>query len=231
VPDDAYLYILEASAGTRTDVYSFATPSGTGSLSCSQGAYDPYKNEPMTISYTITQPERVNLSIAWGANPAFAVQSGKARVPGTYTFDWDGKDTSGVIRAVGGVARCTVASLLSENHIITSGDAVQITGVKTDPYVMYLAYGQFTRIRYTLSKNAVVTIMLVAPSGATLTLEEATVKTSGAHEFTWNGLDATDATGKKILVSEEGYYVVSIQAINQSTGALTIARGSLKIGN
>jgi flagellar hook assembly protein FlgD len=228
VPDEAYLYILEAVNGTQTGLYSPAAPTGTGSVTCSQDTYNPYKNNPLTISYTVSQPERVDLTIAWGNSP-FKVMDGVPHLPGTYTFDWDGRNPGGSILGNGGVAHCAVPSLLRENHIITSGDAVKITSIMTDPYEMHLAFGQFTRIKYTLSKDANVTVKLISPAGSIITVISNEYQAAGAHEVQWNGLDSADPAGARALFTEEGDYRVSIQAINPSTNTSTTARGSLKV--
>jgi flagellar hook assembly protein FlgD len=150
-------------------------------------------------------------------------------VAGSYTFDWDGRDPNGKILADGGVAQCAVASLLRENHIITSGDAPRVSLVKTDPYQMDFSYGQFTRIKYNLSSDAAVTLKLIPPSGTTVTLIDNQIQAAGAHEFEWNGIDTTDTTGKNFITSGEGDYTVTIQAVNPATGTSAIVRGSLKV--
>ena len=230
VPDEAYLYVLDASDGTRTDIYSPSPATGTGSITCTQeSTYNPYKNDPLTISYTVTQPERVDITINWGTSP-FKVLDGVPRLPGNYTFDWDGRNPAGKILAAGGKAECAVASLLRENYIVTSGDAIKITGFTTDPYEMQLSYGEFTRIKYSIDRDANVTVKLISPTGSTTTLVNNEYRTTGAHELEWNGLDSLDATGKKFITPGEGDYIVSIQAVNPTTGTSTTVRGSLKIG-
>ena len=229
VSDEAYLYILEVTDGIASDNYSPAPPTGTGTVSCTQGAsYDPYKNEPLTIDYSLTQPGRVDLSITWEGQQ-FKIMDGVPHMSGSYTHDWDGRNLQGHILTPGSTVDCSVAALLRENYIITTGDTPKTTQVKTDPYYLHLAYGQFTRIKYALSREADVTVNVISPSGSHITLISSQRKIAGAHEFEWNGLDVADSTGKQFLVSQEGTYTISIKAVNPATGSSAIAKGSLKI--
>ncbi|KAF0219661.1 MAG: Parallel beta-helix repeat, partial [Geobacteraceae bacterium] len=229
VPDEAYLYILEASDGTRIDSYNPPVPSGPGSVTCSQDTYNPYKNDPLTVSYTLPQPARINISISWGSQN-FKIMDAIPHITGTYSVDWDGRNPSNKILESGAGASCTVASLIRENHIITTGDTPKVTLVKTDPYQMHLAYGQFTRIKYTIAKDAVVTVKLVSPSGAAFVLVNSLNQTAGTYEFEWTAADLTDTAGKLLLLSEEGDYMVSVQAVNPTTGSSSVTKGNLRIG-
>lgn len=230
VPDEAYLYVLATSDGTRSDTYSPGSPTGTGTVTCSQSTgLDPVKNIPLTVSYTPAQPSRVNISIAWSTQN-FKILDAFAVAPATQTFVWDGRDPSGKLLDYGAKVYCSVASLLRENHIITTGDAVQISEVKTDPYMMHLSYGQFTRITYTLSRDASVTLKLTSPSGAVITLFNDQSQSAGAQETNWNGIDTADTTAKNLLINEEGDYMVTVQAMNPITGTSSTAKANVRMG-
>ena len=231
VADEAYLYVIEATDGVTTVTYSPAPPTGTGTVTCSKDSYDPFKNDPMTVSYSLTQPGRVKIDITWESQ-TFTVVSSLARATGSYTFDWDGRNpTTGKILPDGAnvTAVCTETSLFRENHIITTGNTPKITGIKTDPYEMQLSYGEFTRIKYTLSRVANVTVTVVSPSGTSITLVNNQPQTAGTQEVEWKALDASDTTAKKFLVSQEGIYTVSIQAVNPATGTSSTTKGVLQI--
>ncbi len=227
VPDEAYLYILEATDGVTTVTYSPSAPTGSA-VSCTQEtSYNPYKNDPLSITYSVSQPARIDISIAWPTDP-FNIMTSMPHIPGNYTFDWDGRDTTGNILGGGGKAYCYTASLLSENHIITTGDTPKISQVKIDPYQADLSYGVFTKIKYNLSRDATVTVQLQSPSGSAITIIDSRARTAGSHEIEWNGLDAADTTGKKLLISAEGDYTVVIQATNPVSGTSSTARANLK---
>jgi flagellar hook assembly protein FlgD len=150
---------------------------------------------------------------------------------GSNLFTWDGRNTTGKISPSGGSVYCSLASTMRENVIITSGDKPLVSNLSTDPYSVNLSYGEFAQIKYTLSTDANVTITLVPTSGGTsLQLMPSTLKGAGTHELTWQGIDLLDTSGKKFVISSEGYYTVTIQAVNPVTGASSTARASLKIG-
>ena len=48
---------------------------------------------------------------------------------------------------------------------------------------------------------------------------------AGSHEIEWTGLDASDTTGKKTIISEEGDYTVVIQATNPVSGTQLNCKG------
>ncbi|MFA5073213.1 MAG: fibronectin type III domain-containing protein [Nitrospirota bacterium] len=230
VPDEAYLLILAASDGAKTDTYSPLQPTGTGTVSCSQSTgLDPVKNIPLVVTYNPTQASRVNINISWGSQN-FKIQDAVAAAPGSHTYTWDGRNPSNKLLDVGAQSSCTIASLIRENHIITTGDTISATDIKTDPYAMQLAYGHLTKIKYTLPRNANVTVKLTSPSGTVITLVSNQLQTAGQPETTWNGMDTSDTTGKKTLVTEEGDYMVTIQAVNPVTGTSSITKGNLRIG-
>jgi flagellar hook assembly protein FlgD len=230
VPDEAYLYFLTATDGVATATYSPVIPAGTGTVSCSQGAgYDPYRNDTLMISYSVALPARVNLFVNLSGS-IFKVMDSVPYASGNYTFDWNGRSSNGTILTGGtALAQCAVASLLRENVIITSGDTPKVTLLKTDPYDIQLSYGEFTRITYTLSRDANVTVTLLPTTGAAITFLNNQAQTAGAHEIKWDGVDPSDSSGKKLLISPEGGYTVSIQAVNPVTGASSVAKGSLRI--
>ncbi|HUJ17087.1 MAG TPA: chitobiase/beta-hexosaminidase C-terminal domain-containing protein [Nitrospirota bacterium] len=232
VPDEAYLYVLVASDGSNTVLYNPPVPTGTGNISCSQGeGYDPYRNEPLTVSYSVSQPARVNLSINWSGS-VFKVLTGVPRAANSYSFDWNGRSPEGRILAGGtATAVCEVASLLGENVIIASGNTPFVSQLKTDPYGIQLSYGEFTRISYALSRDANISIQLISPWGSAVNILNGELQSAGVHIVQWNGIDPSDASGKKLQVLTEGDYTVSVQAVNLETGASSNAKGVLKILN
>lgn len=230
VPDEAYLYILEANDGTRTFSYSPSAPTGAGSVTCTQeSVFYPYKNDPLTITYTVPQAERVAINLQWGSY-SFDVLAGAPHGPGTYRYDWDGREPGGKLLGNHPGVACTAPSLLRENHLITTGDTPKISGPDTDPYMMTLSYGHFTRIRYSLSRNAAVTIQILTSAGTVLsTLTDNEAQTAGAHQIDWQGIDQLDPSGKKLLIASDGDYVVSIQAVNADTRSRSGSRGNISI--
>jgi parallel beta-helix repeat protein len=230
VPDDAYLLTIDVSDGIRSVSYSPAAPTGSGSVTCSQSPNsDPLSNQPMTITYTPTLPSRVTVSVSWGSQN-FNILTAYAATPVSHQYVWDVRNPSGQPLDYGALAWCSVASLLRENYVITSGDTPQVSGLATDPYAMTLSYGQFTRIKYALSRDSIVTIQLVSPSGVAITLVNNRLQAAGQQELDWTGMNPIDTTGKNALVSEEGDYMVTVRAMNPVTGSSSTAGGNLRIG-
>ena len=229
VADDAYLYILEAADGVKAVSYNPSASSSQINVTCTpEAGSNPYRNDPLTIGYSLSLPARVTIKIDWGTG-YFKPLDAVPHSPGAYSFDWDGRDSAGNILVTGVRKYCYAMSALSENYIITNGAIPKISQVKTDPYQVSLSYGEITRIKYLLSRDAIVTIQLKSPSGATITLIENQPQTAGQHEIEWNGLDASDTTSKKFIVSQESNYTAVIQATNPFTGSSSTARGNLVI--
>ncbi len=97
---------------------------------------------------------------------------------------------------------------------------------------MSLSYGQFTRIMYTLSRDANVTVKITSPSGSSIhTLVSNQSQSAGPQALDeWTGLNAADPTGKETLITEEGNYMVSVQAVNPVTGTSSMTRANIRIG-
>lgn len=230
VPDEAYLYIIEASDGVRSTSYSPLTPTGPGSVACSYNSdFNPVKNIPMTVNYIPILPSRININISWGGQ-YFAALSSFPVTQANQSFVWHGRNPQGKLLDKGARASCSISSLIRENHIITAGDRVKVAGLVNDPYSMHLAYGQFSRIRYSLSRDANVTVSLVSPSGTTITLVNNQSQVAGPQQVDWYGTDPADSTGTRVLISEEGNYMVSVFAVNPMTGTSSTTISNLTIG-
>ncbi len=231
VPDEAYIYTLSATDGTRVDSYTPALPISMGNVTCTQAAeYYPYRNIPLAITYNVTVPERVDINIRWGSRN-FKIMADVPHVPGIFTLSWDGRDPmDNKVLDGGGVAYCSAPFNLSENHIVTSGSTPKITYIRIDPYQTNLSFGQFTRIQYGTSKQSNVTVKLLSPTGAAIVLVNDIPHAVGDYEFEWSAADLTDVTGKGYVISSEGDYIVWIQSSDPDTGASSVTKGSLRVG-
>jgi flagellar hook assembly protein FlgD len=238
VPDEAYLYILEATDGNTSSVYSPAKPTGTVSITCTQGAScDPASNIPLVITCSVPQPAYVTLEVN-AIGSAATLLSSVPKNTGQYAYEWDCKDPNGAF-LTSAISTSGTATPLYENTIITKGNTPEISSIKIDPYAVNLSFGNVTRISYTLSRDANVQVRLKSPSGETITILPAKAQTAGEHTVTWDGKNATDTeettefvnnpeTG--FIVSEPGYYSVTITAVNALTGTSTSVSRTLFIG-
>jgi hypothetical protein len=228
VPDEAYLFTLFASDGTATAAYNPDAPTGTGTVSCLQGStFDPYKNEPLTITYAVSQPSRVTISFP-GSLGAINIVNAAPYTPGTYTVDWNAIDSYGALYSTG-TASCSIKSLLRENYIITTGDTPGINSVAVDPYAISFSYGQFANIKYNLDRDALVTVNALVPSGNSVILQSGQALNSGQHEFQWYGLNPSDLTTKQFVTANEGSCIIVIQATNPISGASSQYRAYLGV--
>ena len=231
--DEAYLYVLEAREGSAAGWYIPDAPSGSGSISCSQsGSYNAYLNEPLSISYTVGQLSRINLSMSYSTWSGITVPalSAAPKISGSHAYTWDGRYSSGSIAPAGGTVSCSVSSLLSENVIITTGNTPIVSNLITDPYAINIPFAEFAKIKYTLSGQAKVTITVTPPAGTPITVVNGETQQAGDQYVEWTDLDPADATGKKIMTSQEGYYTITVKAENPEVpGRSSTARSSLKI--
>ncbi|GAB7028068.1 hypothetical protein JCM15764A_33160 [Geotalea toluenoxydans] len=233
VPDEAYLYTLQATQGDLIGWYGPVEPQGGGAITCSQvGTYDAFQNKSQAVNYSVTQPSRVVMYVdhpQWGA-----LHEGIAWFPalaGSGTYIWDGRDASGKVSAAGGIISCYILSPMSENVIITTGDTPKISDVKADPFRLSPAYGEVTHIRYTLSRDANVTIS-VRPNNAQTPIQltpSPLAQTAGTHEFDWSCLNLSDSTGKSFSLSKDGYYTFTINAVNPVTGSQFTAYANIEV--
>jgi hypothetical protein len=229
VPDEAYLFTLVATSGSATAAYSPVASSGSGTVTCSWGTYNAIKNNPLTIQYLVTLPSRVNVNLSL-ASGVLWITKAVPLAPGTYTADWYGRDSSDKQAIYFMTANCYTSELLPENYIITTGDTPIVSSFRSDPYAINLSYGNTTDIQYTLSRDSLVTINIISPSGKTIPVIASQYQTAGTHDVSWNALDSTDATGKKLDISESGSFEVSILAGNPVTGTSSTLKGSLQVG-
>jgi len=117
----------------------------------------------------------------------------------------------------------------SDNAVIVTGsEAIQIQGaapfvtVKSDPYLMYLSYGQFTRIIYNLqtpgNQDAVVDLRILPPGiididdPSAIKVLDQVIQSPGDHEVEWTGIDSLDTDMLKRTILEEGVYNFAIRA-------------------
>lgn len=161
---------------------------------------------------------------------------------GSHTLNWDGlHPESGQIY----IGSLTVPVInfreFQDNDILVEHDEVVISGpqnhsdlppsveVKTDPYLVYLSYGQFTKFHYNLDQSAQIAIKLLPPGvrefddpRAITVINE--TQAAGDHEVEWRG--QVSAQNTDLTLGEDGVHMFVIKATNGG-GSSTTRRGVL----
>jgi flagellar hook assembly protein FlgD len=228
VADEAYLYLLEATDGQRTEVYQPTVLPEPGTISCSnEPDYDAYKNDPLTISCNASKGSRVKINMV--ASPSFTLVDGIPRVQGNFTYDWDGRGPSGSILPKSWFYYTLgyVVATFPENYIVTTGDTPNVTLIESDPWSLHLSYGQIAKIRYGVDQDAKVTVKIIDPSGQASVLVNDELKTAGVHEVDWYLFDASGDDGNTFQLSGGGDCKISVTAGNPVTGAKRTVLGSI----
>ncbi len=248
VDGDAYIYVIEAiSPAGRFDkfnTYNSLTSVVTEPVidSGSITPYNPYKNEFISltfdsqntafrgsfrIQYIDSSGQRITL---WPVYQAVWPSSSS-------TAFWDGRDDDGNIvmdiqsieynMSGQSVPRFSNPSGIKTNYILVQGGKPEVPGIslKSDPYIIYLSYGQVTQLQYTLADDANVTVTVKEPvTGVETVLLNNVAQAVGDYTVPWEG-QGNDGD----LVPSEGHYTFTITATNPATGLSTVRRGNISV--
>ncbi len=156
------------------------------------------------------------------------------------TAFWDGRDANGnivtdiksieyYISAPGTTYITYLDSKyrIKTNYILVQGGEPDVPGIslKSDPYRIYLSYGQVTRLQYTLADAANVTVTVKDPvTGIKTVLLNNVAQTVGDYTVPWEGKSNNGA-----LVPDEGHYTFAITATNPATGLSTVRHGNISV--
>ncbi|HED16570.1 MAG TPA: hypothetical protein ENI64_07155, partial [Gammaproteobacteria bacterium] len=255
-PDEAYVIVLTASDGTRLGVYQPVPPAAKTTLppTLMSTTANAFSNTNWTTDVVVPSTGRVQLALQLGGVWTYPDGAGLILTAGTHTLQWDGRDPA-TGKAYTGTFKVQVYFISFSNSTVQiTGGAPVISGaatnieVKSDPYTVYLSYGQFTKFRYNLDRAATVTIKLLPPGiynpsdAKAITVISNVSQAAGDHvEVSWSGVDTNDATGKTLLIgdyapaipnpaqgSAEGAYTFVIQATS-TAGVTTTKRGTLSV--
>jgi len=233
LPDEAYIYVLEADAGSgRTD--KFAPPGGLGGGSGSGSvdpSYNPYTNDFWTMPYNNSSPGRVTMQVTPTGLPVFDVFTMEPHEAGIFTTEWDGRNTAGAIVTQASSVYFPPPTTLRPNYIITTGNKPRITGIASDPYRLFMSYAHVSRFAFNLGRDATVTVTVLPPgvnnpadpSGRTILT--ATPLTAGSYTVLFDPIDPGVANEDTFRFSAEGPYTFAVQAINPTSGATSLRRG------
>ncbi len=240
--DEAYIYVVEGKTSSgRFDKFNQYVSSYTSVFAeipfpSSATAYNPYKNEFVNHNFSVTAPEAGRwqgfqvYGTANGANFTLYPHPAAPVEPGALVSAfWDGRNESGNILT--GITAINYYILhlgpLKSNYILVKGGKPGVPGVsiKSDPYLMYLSYGQFARLKYALHDDANVTVTVKDPqTGAETVLVSNLFQTAGDKEVEWGGQG-----GSGQLVPTEGHYTFTVKAAHPVTGFSTTRRGNITV--
>ncbi len=233
VPDEAYVYVLEADAGGgRTDKFSPSGGqvggSGSGTV---DAAYNPYTNDFWTMVYSNSSPSRVTMQVTPTGQPVFDVFTLEPHLGGNFTIVWDGRKPAGDIVTAAGSVYFPPPTTLRPNFIITKGNKPRTSGLLSDPYRLFMSYSHVSRFSFMLERDATVTITLLPPGVSSPSdpsgrqVLAATPMVAGAYEVLFDPVDPLVADEDTFLFGSEGPYTFAIQSVNPVTGATSLSRG------
>jgi len=231
VPNEAYIYIIEANNGTLSDKYSppRSTDSGWG-MGEVPADYNFYTNDFWKMDYTMAEnfpAGRVSMEVTPPGEVTFKVIDGEPHEPGeTFTVIWDGRRPNGTLVEAACNIYFPAPVRLYPNYIIVKSPSSKpvISGqgpyieVKADPYLVNFSYGEYIKLLYNIDRDAVVTIKVLPPgvtdseSPSALTVVDHENQTAGDPTVTWDGIIEGDSNN--IFLKQEGVYTFVIEATN-----------------
>jgi hypothetical protein len=247
VSGSAYLFVIEASDGTRMgryDTSSVVYPS-PATFQQVNTTCDAYRNIFASTDVTVTQPglAALRLNTPNGYIYPFGV-GGTPILAGTTTLYWDCRDPlTGALASLPAMSMAAFTTFPVNTILVdTVYQPAKVKGiganieVKSDPYLVYLSYGQFTKIAYNLEligvTSAQVDIKLLPP--LVLNFDDPSAisifsgsRPAGAHEVTWKGLLSGPEDAKRSVGGAEGAYTFAIKTT--VNGVTSLYRGTLSV--
>ncbi len=221
VEHSAYVYVITAEdafgrVGTFDPPYVYGEASVTD-CSVTPIDYDPYRNEPIYINYTLSAPAWVTIGGEYPANfPKFLLE-GAPRDEGPNTEVWDGRDGLGNI-----VQEDFTVSIKTEIlpcvFTVIGDTTLKIDELQTEAYRIIPTYNQISTIYYSITRDADITVRIFDPNGSSWIIADFPGQTAGSHSVEWDG---TDDQG--LMVNVEGNYRVELTASDGTTNILRSA--------
>jgi parallel beta-helix repeat protein len=244
VEDEAYIYVLEAASGARSDAYlptsGHEVGGGSGTIDAS---YNAFTNDYWQMIYNqYSGPGRVSMQITPSGEPAFWLFENRPLEAGDTLLVWDGRRLDGSIVEQSTNIYFPPPWTMRPNYIITKGAVPVISGqapyieVKADPYLLTCSYGQFSRFLYAIDQDARVTVKLLPPGISDSNSSEAIVvvddelQTAGNHTIAdWSPADETDPNANSFLIEADGAYTLIIEATDPDSGFSSLWRATITI--
>ncbi len=198
----AYVFVLEANTidGQRSALYDPVYSLGSVTIqngSVTPANFDPYQGETATINYSLLKPSWVQLKIGIVTAPAEArtLLNYDPRNSTNNSELWDGRGNDGNVVPGGSYIVRGWANVLPDNSIVITAPTSFISSVTSSPYAFYPLYGQQTKINFSISTDANVTVEIISPAGVLIrTLQTNVFSKSGTHSTFWDGKDNAGKT-------------------------------------
>jgi len=227
VPPEAYFFTIEAvdSSGKTRSWNDAAAPimgptPETVNDAISATAFDPYRNDLVTIAFDFTAHGRMaSLDITPGL--IRRLLNNAALAAGPHVVAWDGRRDDGEFHLGPFNVFFGVPAALPANPILVRQQSLRIDNLRADAYLILPVFAQTSAIRYDLTRPATVTITIRDPNGNHFrTLAGGQAQAAGARLVEWDG--ANDAG---LLATLEGDYAVQVHAVDAATGLSTQRTG------
>ncbi len=245
VPHGTYFAILEYVEAGQTRTVDLTTTTGgvlynpaftiegQDCFSCSY-VIKPLEDDPLDIEFTIPVTEgasEVTATIIFGpyleAEAVATLLDRKAFGVGSHSLKWDGTDTVGRIAVppVGKTLQVGIIAFTLPDNAIFVEAAPELSNVSADPNFFDPSTGDFitadnptTRIAYTVSKQATVTLQVVntATNRLTRTITQANVP-AGSNTIAWDGRNDNG------IFADSGDYRLALKA-HDASGSQSLVR-------
>ena len=201
---------------------SNTSPAYTGTTTVS-GDFNPFLNDLVEIRTTLTQTGIAPLTIRDTGSGNATIRNLRPVLDGGVleTIFWDGRYNDGTIFTGSYEVYFAVPRGVPGNSIIVRNQALQITNLVCEAYMILPSYGEVSTIKYTLPVNADVSIDMTDPDGDHFrTLLTDQPQAAGPQQIIWDGRNDTDQ-----MIAKEGDYTVVITAVDPVTGTTTTRYG------
>jgi len=201
VPDGAYFVVANVDDGTHTFAFDLSNQYLEGwdyNYPSRSDTFDPYNNQPMSLTYTFPQPGRVNIIFtnkteAGPCGPSdYCLKHDEYQAAGTYTVNWYGTDDAGALRSdLTNVSVTSFRTGFAQNAVVVYGSKPSIAGLSVSPAVFAPAFApQTIAFDLTTFQSASATVQLSfrnIASGSTLRTITLADQAPGHVIVTWDG--------------------------------------------
>jgi len=221
LPSGAYAYTIEAKASDgRKASYDPEYTSKTVSLRdmTVSGNFNPYKNQYCEIRYGLGVPAWLDLQVFVDTQSVKRLVQWQPRTTVGNLEIWDGRDDNEQIMGTRAFSIRGYAQALPENAIILNTQALDISSLVAEAFLIIPSYNQISTVFLTITQDAQVTIKIYDPDGSYFkTLFDSNeYLAAGSYEFEWDG---TNGEGK--IASVEGDYRIEVVLKNLTGDTVT----------